>query len=441
MVLDSGDTAWMLVAGSLVLLMIPALGLFESGLLRKKNAASIFMQIFFGLALLSVMWFVFGFSLSFGDSNNGFIGNMDWVFLKGVPSDDSLDYAPTIPGVLFVKFQLMFACITPLLLTGTIAERMKFSSFIIFIAAWSTLIYYPLVHWVWGGGWLAQLGVVDFAGGIVIHTSVGMAALAAALVLGKRRNYGPAIMIPHSIPLAVLGSSLLWLGWFGFNAGSALSASGGVAGNTVIVTHMASSVSALIWGGLSWIRTGKPSVVATINGAIAGLAGITPASGFVSAEHAFVIGIAIGVISYSGVVLFKEKLHIDDALDVSSVHGVAGIVGSLAIGIFASTMINPGGVDGLLYGNPDQLWIQAIGVGVAAAIGFGGTWILMQLIKHLIGIRVSPEVEDIGLDISEHAESAYSDEEEFLLGMDQYTEDLQEKDEILFKKKSASVKK
>ena len=435
MVLDSGDTAWMLVAGSLVLLMIPALGLFESGLLRKKNAASIFMQIFFGLALLSVMWFVFGFSLSFSPSEHGWIGDMQWTFLKGVPSDEALDFAPTIPGVLFVKFQLMFACITPLLLTGTIAERMKFSSFIIFISAWSILIYYPLVHWVWGGGWLAQLGVVDFAGGIVIHTSVGMAALAAALVLGRRRNYGPAIMIPHSIPLAVLGSSLLWLGWFGFNAGSALAASGGVAGNTVIVTHMASSVSALIWAGLSWIRTGKPSIVATINGAIAGLAGITPASGFVSAEHAFVIGIAIGVISYSGVVLFKEKLKIDDALDVSSVHGVAGIVGSLAIGIFASTMINPGGVDGLLFGNPDQLWIQAVGVGVAAAIGFGGTWILMQIIKHLIGIRVSPEVEDIGLDISEHAESAYSDEEEFMLDMDEYTDNLQEKDEIFRKKK------
>lgn len=435
MVLDSGDTAWMLVAGSLVLLMIPALGLFESGLLRKKNAASIFMQIFFGLALLSVMWFVFGFSLSFSPSEHGLIGDMQWTFLKGVPSDDSLDFAPTIPGVLFVKFQLMFACITPLLLTGTIAERMKFSSFIIFISAWSILIYYPLVHWVWGGGWLAQLGVVDFAGGIVIHTSVGMAALAAALVLGRRRNYGPAIMIPHSIPLAVLGSSLLWLGWFGFNAGSALAASGGVAGNTVIVTHMASSVSALIWAGLSWIRTGKPSIVATINGAIAGLAGITPASGFVSAEHAFVIGIAIGVISYSGVILFKEKLKIDDALDVSSVHGVAGIVGSLAIGIFASTMINPGGVDGLLFGNPDQLWIQAVGVGVAAAIGFGGTWILMQVIKHLIGIRVSPEVEDVGLDISEHAESAYSDEEEFMLDMDEYTDNLQEKDEIFRKKK------
>ena len=435
MTLDSGDTAWMLVAGSLVLLMIPALGLFESGLLRKKNTASIFMQIFFGLALLSVMWFVFGFSLSFSPSEHGLVGDMQWVFLKGVPSDEALDFAPTIPGVLFVKFQLMFACITPLLLTGTIAERMKFSSFIIFISAWSILIYYPLVHWVWGGGWLAQLGVVDFAGGIVIHTSVGMAALSAALVLGRRRNYGPAIMIPHSIPLAVLGSSLLWLGWFGFNAGSALAASGGVAGNTVIVTHMASSVSALIWAGLSWIRTGKPSVVATINGAIAGLAGITPASGFVSAEHAFVIGIAIGVISYSGVVLFKEKLKIDDALDVSSVHGVAGIVGALAIGIFASTAINPGGVDGLLYGNPDQLWIQAVGVAVAAALGFGGTWLLMQIIKHLIGIRVSPEVEDVGLDISEHAESAYSDEEEFMLDMDEYTEELQEKDEIFRKKK------
>ena len=442
MVLDSGDTAWMLVAGSLVLLMIPALGLFESGLLRKKNAASIFMQIFFGLAMLSVMWFIFGFSLSFGESTMGLVGSMDWVFLKGIPSDAPLEqYAPTIPGMLFVKFQLMFAAITPLLLTGAIAERMKFSSFIIFIAAWSMLIYYPLVHWIWGGGWLSELGVVDFAGGIVIHTSVGMAALAAALVLGRRRHYGPAIMIPHSIPLAVLGSSLLWLGWFGFNAGSALSASGGVAGNTVIVTHMASSISALIWAGLSWIRTGKPSVVATINGAIAGLAGITPASGYVSVEHAFVIGIAIGVISYSSVVLFKEKLKIDDALDVSSIHGVAGIVGALAIGIFASTAINPGGPNGLLFGNPDQLWIQAVGVAVAGAMGFGGTWIILQIMKHLIGIRVSPEVEDIGLDISEHAESAYSDEEEFMLDMDDYTDELQGKDEILFKKKDPGDKK
>ena len=411
--IDTGDTAWMLIAGCLVLLMIPALGLFESGLLRKKNVVSIFMQIFFGMSLLSVMWFVFGFSLSFGPSTTGVIGNLDWSFLKGIPWDAPLEqYAPSIPGVLFVKFQLMFACITPLLLTGTIAERMKFSSFIIFISAWSMLIYYPIVNMVWGGGWLAQLGVVDFAGGIGIHTTGGMAALAAALVLGKRRGFGPAINIPHSIPLAVLGSSLLWLGWFGFNAGSAL-ASGGVAGNTVIVTHLASSVSALIWAGLSWMRTGKPSIVATINGAIAGLAGITPASGYVSVEHAFVLAIAIGVLSYGGVVLIRDKLKIDDALDVSSVHGIAGIVGALGIGIFASTLINPSGVDGLLYGNYDQIWIQAVGIAVAAVMGFGGTWVLLQLIKHLIGIRVGPEEEDIGLDISEHAEEAYSEEEEF----------------------------
>ena len=418
--IDTGDTAWMLIAGCLVLLMIPALGLFESGLLRKKNVVSIFMQIFFGMSLLSVMWFVFGFSLSFGPSTTGIIGNLDWSFLKGIPWDAPLEqYAPSIPGVLFVKFQLMFACITPLLLTGTIAERMKFSSFIIFISAWSMLIYYPIVNMVWGGGWLAQLGVVDFAGGIVIHTTVGMAALAAALVLGKRRGFGPAINIPHSIPLAVLGSSLLWLGWFGFNAGSAL-ASGGVAGNTVIVTHLASSVSALIWAGLSWMRTGKPSIVATINGAIAGLAGITPASGYISVEHSFVLAIAIGVLSYGGVVLIRDKLKIDDALDVSSVHGIAGIVGALGIGIFASTLINPSGVDGLLYGNYDQIWIQAVGIGVAAVMGFGGTWVLLQLIKHLIGIRVEPEEEDIGLDLSEHAEAAYSDEEEFKLSPEDY---------------------
>ena len=435
MAIDTGDTAWMLVAGSLVLLMIPALGLFESGLLRKKNAVSVFMQIFFGLALLSVMWFVFGFSLAFGpDQSGGLMGNMDWVFLKGVPWEDALDYAPTIPGVLFVKFQLMFAAITPLLLTGTIAERMKFSSFIIFIASWSILIYYPLVHWIWGGGWLSEIGVVDFAGGIVIHTSVGMGALAAALVLGRRRFFGPAIEIPHSIPLAVTGSALLWLGWFGFNAGSAL-ASGSLAGNTVIVTHMASSVSALIWVGLSWMRSGKPSVIAAVNGAIAGLAGITPASGFVSVEHSFVIGIAIGIASYSTLVIFKEKLKIDDALDVSSVHGTAGIIGSLAIGIFASSAINPAGPNGLLFGHAEQLAIQAFGVGVAGALGFGGTFIIMKVLDFLVGVRVSPEVEDAGLDISEHAERAYADEEEFKLEMDEYVKGLEERDEFFFNKK------
>jgi len=393
--------------------MIPALGMFEAGLLRKKNTVSIFMQIFFGLALLSVMWFIFGFSLTFGPDTAGLVGNLDWTFLKGVPFNDSLaNYAPTIPGVLFAKFEMMFAVITPLLLTGAIAERMKFSAFIIFIAVWSFLIYYPLVHWIWGGGWLGKLGVVDFAGGIVIHTSAGMGALAAALVLGRRLNYGPAIMVPHSIPLAVLGSALLWLGWFGFNAGSAL-ASGGVAGNTVINTHMASSVSALIWVGLSWLRTGKPSIIAAINGAIAGLAGITPASGYVSVEHAFLIGIAVGIASYLGVIFLKDRLKIDDALDVSSVHGIAGIIGSLAIGIFAASIINPMGPNGLLYGNPNQLLIQAFGVGVAGVMGFFGTYVILKVIDVLIGIRVSPKVEQEGLDIAEHAERAYSDEDEF----------------------------
>ncbi len=411
--IDTGDTAWMLIASSLVLLMIPSLGLFEAGLLRKKNTVSIFMQIFFGMALLSVMWFIFGFSLSFGPDTSGLAGNLEWTFLKGIPWDAALtQYAPSIPGVLFVKFEMMFAVITPLLLTGAIAERMKFSAFVLFIVAWSLLIYYPLVHWIWGvGGWLNNLGVKDFAGGIVIHTSAGMGALAAALVLGRRKDFGPSIMVPHSIPLAVLGSSLLWLGWFGFNAGSAL-ASGGVAGNTVINTHMASAVSALIWVGLSWMKTGKPSVIAAINGAIAGLAGITPASGYVSVEHAFVIGIAIGIASYLGVLLLKDRLKIDDALDVSSVHGIAGIIGALSIGIFASTAINPTGVNGLLYGNANQLLIQAIGVGIAAGLGFGGTYIIMKVIDLLIGVRVSSKVEESGLDIEEHAERAYSDEDE-----------------------------
>ncbi len=411
--LDSGDTAWMLIASSLVLLMIPALGMFEAGLLRKKNTVSIFLQIFFGLAILSVMWFAFGFSLTFGpDTGSGLSGSLDWAFLNNVPQDKGLHYAPTIPGLLFAKFQMMFAVITPLLITGAIAERMKFSSFVIFIVAWSVLIYYPLVHWIWGGGWLGKLGVVDFAGGIVIHTSAGMGALAAALVLGRRLHYGHSIMVPHSIPIAVLGSSLLWLGWFGFNAGSAYSA-GALSGITIINTQIASVIAALIWVGLSWMRTGKPSVIAAINGAIAGLAGITPASGFVSVEHAFVIGIAVGLVSYLGVLFLKEKLKIDDALDVSSVHGLAGIVGSMAIGLFASLAINPAGVNGLLFGHPQQLAIQAVGVAVAGIMGFGGTWIILKVIKVLVGIRVSPEVEEAGLDIEEHAERAYSDEDEF----------------------------
>ncbi|MFB5645271.1 MAG: ammonium transporter [Nitrosopumilaceae archaeon] len=418
--LDTGDTTWIILAGSLVFLMIPALALFEAGLLRRKNAVSVFMQIFFGLGFLSLMWFIFGFSMAFGPDQSGLIGGSNFAFLQGVPWEEPLEeFAPTIPGMTFVQFQMVVAVVTPLLLTGVIAERMKFSSFIIFIAAWSIFIYYPLVHWVWGGGWLAQLGVADFAGGIVIHASAGMSALAAAIVLGRRKDFGPAIMVPHNIPLAVFGASLLWLGWFGFNAGSALAA-GGIAANTIMVTHLSSSAAALVWIGLSWKRTGKPSVVSGINGALAGLVGITPAAGFVSVEFAVLIGLGIGFASYAGLIIFKEKLRIDDALDVSAVHGVAGIVGSLSVGIFASAMINPTGPVGALFGNVAQFGSQALGVGVAIALGFGGTFIIMKIIKAAMGVRVSEKIEDDGLDIGEHAEEAYADEEEYKLGDKEY---------------------
>lgn len=411
--INTGDTAWLMIASSLVLLMIPALGMFEAGLLRKKNAVSVFMQIFFGLALLSVMWFTVGFSLTFGpDTGDGISGNMDWRFLKGVSQKEGLHYAPTVPGVSFAMFQMMFAVITPLILTGAVAERMKFSAYVLFIVAWSALIYYPLVHWIWGDGWLHKLGVVDFAGGIIIHTTTGVGGIAAALVLGKRLGFGPGIMVPHNIPLAVLGSSLLWLGWFGFNAGSAYSA-GALSGVTIVNTQMASAVSCLIWVVIFWIRTRKSSIIAAINGAVAGLAGITPASGYVSVEFAVVIGIIAGFASSLMVPILKEKLKIDDALDIGAVHGVSGILGSLLVGVFANSAVNHLGINGWLYGNPGQLGSQAIGVGIAVLMGFGGTWLILKLINALVPIRVSSAVEEAGLDIEEHAERAYSDEEDY----------------------------
>jgi ammonium transporter, Amt family len=406
MTIDTGDTTWMLISTGLVMIMTPALGFFEAGLIRGKNSLSVIMQTFSGLVILSTLWFVLGFTLVFSPSQGGFIGGFDWLFYNNVPFNESLDYSPTIPGVTFATYQMMFAVITPLLITGAFAERVKWNAFVVFIVVWSILIYYPLAHWVWGRGWLAELGVFDFAGGIVIHTSAGLGSLAAALVLGRRKNFGPDIMVPHNIPLAVIGAALLWIGWFGFNAGSAL-ASGSLAANTLLVTHIASCTSALVWIGLSWKRAGKPSSTAAINGAISGLAGVTPASGFISAQNSFLLGIVLGFASYYAILLLKEHLKIDDALDVSSVHGVTGIVGALAIGLIASTLINPAGPDGLLYGNPMQLAVQAFGVAVAAALGFGGTIIIMKIIDATIGLKVREEEEDIGLDITQHAERAY----------------------------------
>jgi ammonium transporter, Amt family len=408
MAIDTGDTAWMLISTGLVMLMTPALGFFEAGLIRSKNALSVLVQTFSGIAILSALWFVVGFTLVFAPSQGGIIGGLDWIFFEDVPVNDSLDYATTIPGVTFASFQMMFAVITPLLITGAFAERLKWSSFFIFIIAWSFLVYYPLAHWIWGRGWLADLGVYDFAGGIVIHTSAGLASIAAALILGRRRNFGPDIMVPHNIPLAVLGASLLWIGWFGFNAGSALAA-GSLAANTLLVTQIASVTSAMVWLFLSWRRAGKPSTTAVINGAISGLAGVTPAAGFITAQSSFLLGIVLGFASYYGILLIKEHFKIDDALDVSSVHGITGIVGSIAIGLVATTIINPNGPNGLLYGNSIQLAIQALGVAVAAVLAFVGTIAIMKIIDATIGLKVKDEEEEIGLDITQHAERAYVD--------------------------------
>lgn len=408
MAIDTGDTAWMLISTGLVMLMTPALGFFEAGLIRSKNALSVLVQTFSGIAILSALWFVVGFTLVFAPSQGGIIGGLDWIFFENVPVNDSLEYATTIPGVTFASFQMMFAVITPLLITGAFAERLKWSSFFIFIIAWSFLVYYPLAHWIWGRGWLADIGVYDFAGGIVIHTSAGLASIAAALILGRRRNFGPDIMVPHNIPLAVLGASLLWIGWFGFNAGSALAA-GSLAANTLLVTQIASVTSAMVWLFLSWRRAGKPSTTAVINGAISGLAGVTPAAGFITAQSSFLLGIVLGFASYYGILLIKEHFKIDDALDVSSVHGITGIVGSIAIGLVATTIINPNGPNGLLYGNSIQLAIQALGVAVAAVLAFAGTIAIMKIIDATIGLKVKDEEEEIGLDITQHAERAYVD--------------------------------
>jgi ammonium transporter, Amt family len=408
MPISAGDSSWMLVSTGLVMLMIPALGFFESGLIRSKNSVSVIMQTFSGLAILSILWIVVGFTLVFAPSHGGIIGGLDWMIFNNVPFDKPLNYAPTIPGVSFATYQMMFAVITPLLITGAFAERMKFNSFIVFIILWSILIYYPLAHWVWGKGWLANLGVFDFAGGLVVHTSAGMGSLAAALIFGHRKGFGPTISTPHNLPLAAIGASLLWVGWFGFNAGSAL-ASGSLAANTLLVTHAASAASSVVWILLSWKRSGKTSTIAAINGAIAGLAGITPASGFISVQNSLILGTVIGLVSYYTIILLKERLRIDDALDVSSVHGVTGIIGSLAIGFIASTLINPAGPNGLVYGNPAQLCIQAIGVAASAALAFGGTIFIIKIIDVTIRIRVKENEEDIGLDISQHAERAYID--------------------------------
>lgn len=408
MPIDSSDTTWIIIATGLVMMMTPALGFFEAGLLRSKNSLSVIMQTFTGLGVLSALWFILGFSMVYGTSLSGIVGGSDFVFFNDIPLEDSLPYAPTIPGITFSSYVMMLAVVTPLLITGAVAERIKWSAFLIFVIAWSIFIYYPLAHWVWGkGGWLAELGVFDFAGGIVIHTSAGMSSLAAALVLGRRKNFGTSLLLPHNIPLAVIGASLLWLGWFGFNAGSGF-ITGALASNVLIVTHIGSAMGATTWVLLSWKRSGRPSLIAALNGMLVGLVAVTPSAAYITAQNAFFLGIIAGVISYLAMIFFKEKLRIDDALDVGAVHGATGITGSLAVGLIASTALFPAVPNGLLNGGGWTLFqAQAIGVGVAIFLGFGGTVIIAKVIDKVIGLRVKEIDEDIGLDITQHAEKAY----------------------------------
>ena len=406
--IDSGDTAWVLMSSALVLLMTaPGLALFYGGMVRQKNALGTLMQSFIILALISLQWVLWGYTLAFGPDKGGIIGGLEWFGLRGVGQTPNADYAATIPHQAFMLFQMMFAVITPALITGAFAERKKFSTFIVFILLWATFVYDPLAHWVWGvGGWLRNLGALDFAGGTVVHISSGISALAAALIIGKRRGYGHQPMPPHNLPLTVIGASLLWFGWFGFNAGSALAANG-LAAHAFMTTNTATAAAALAWMFTEWSSRGKPTVLGAASGAVAGLVAITPAAGFVTPMASIVIGAVAGVICYLAC-NFKSKLGYDDSLDVVGVHGVGGTWGAIATGIFATKLVNDAGGDGLLYGNPKQLWIQIMAVLVTWILGFVATTIILKVLDATMGLRVSDEDEMAGLDLSQHSETAYA---------------------------------
>ncbi|MBF0551411.1 MAG: ammonium transporter, partial [Deltaproteobacteria bacterium] len=402
-----GDTAFVLISSALVMLMTPGLALFYGGMVRSKNVLGTIMQSFIILGLISVEWVLWGYSMSFGPDLGGFVGNLSWFGLNGVGMEPKAEYSKTIPHLAFMIFQCMFAVITPALITGAIAERMKFGAFVLFTLLWATLVYNPLCHWVWGdGGWIRKMGALDFAGGTVVHISSGISALAAAIFLGKRRGYGTTHFIPHNLPMTITGAGLLWFGWFGFNAGSALAANG-LAASAFVVTHMASAAAALTWILMEKLHRGTPTTLGAASGAVAGLVAITPASGFVGVLPSLVIGGLAGMICYGGVML-KSKLGYDDSLDVVGVHCVGGTWGALATGLFASKVINSDGADGLFFGNPSQLWIQFVGVAVTMVFAFVMTIILLKVVDAIVGLRVSDEDEVKGLDLSQHDETAYT---------------------------------
>jgi Amt family ammonium transporter len=411
--ISAGDTAWVLISAALVMLMTPGLGFFYGGLVRRKNVLSTVMHSFFALALISVQWVLWGYSLSFGPDVKGLglIGDLSWIGLHGVGVEPNTDYAATIPHQAYMAFQMMFAVITPALITGAFAERKRFKAFVIFSLLWATFVYDPIAHWVWGhGGWLGKLGALDFAGGTVVHISSGVSALVAAFILGPRmlgaKGEVQESIEPHDLTMVILGVSLLWFGWFGFNAGSALGANG-LAAIAFVNTNTAAAMAALTWITISWWHKGVPSAAGAAAGAVAGLVAITPAAGYVTPAASIIIGLFVAAICY-GFVMMRDRIRVDDALDVWAVHGVGGTVGALLTGLFASTAVNGAASNGLLYGNPHQLWVQFIAVAVTWIYSAVMTFVILKVMSWFIPLRVTAEDEALGLDLSQHAEPAYS---------------------------------
>lgn len=405
---DAGDTAFVLISAALVMLMTPALALFYGGMCRTKNALSTIMQSMFILGIISVQWVLFGYSLAFGPDIGHFIGNLDWIGLNGVTDKPNVDYAATIPHLAFMIFQMMFAVITPALITGAFAERMKFPAFVVFTLLWATFVYDPVAHWVWGvGGWMREMGVLDFAGGTVVHIISGVSGLVICLMIGKRKGHGSEVMLPHHLPMTVLGAGLLWFGWFGFNAGSALAANG-LAASAFVVTHVSAASATVSWVIAEWLMHGKPTVLGAVSGCVAGLVAITPAAGFVSTMPAVAIGLIGGVVCFLAVSVLKSKFGYDDSLDAFGVHGIGGTWGALATGLFASKAVNEAGADGLLFGNPAQFTNQLVGVAVSWVFAAAMTFILIKFIGAFMKIRADEFDELQGLDIAEHGERGYS---------------------------------
>lgn len=407
--INSGDTAWLLISTALVMFMTPGLALFYGGLVRGKNVLGTIMQSFFALGLISIVWFVAGYSLAFAPDGNKFIGGLRYLFLSNVGAEP-VDLAPAIPHSLYMAYQMMFAVITPALISGAVAERIKFSAWVIFMGLWSLFVYSPVAHWVWGGGFLGlgdgNVGALDFAGGTVVHINAGIAALAAIIYLGKRRGFGREAFHPHNVPMVVTGAAILWFGWFGFNAGSALT-SNFLAGSAFVNTHLATAAAMLGWLAVERIRNRAATTVGAATGAVGGLVAITPAAGYVEPWAAVLIGLTAGMVCYAAVSL-KPRLGYDDSLDVVGVHLVGGIVGALLTGVFATTAINPDAADGALYGNLGQLGAQAVAIGVTMLFSFVATMVILKVTDLLVGVRVAEDEEFRGLDLSQHLETAYT---------------------------------